>query len=277
MGEALSIWSPVVLAELSTPRSFDHHQVYHLDERFQSMEDLRVKLREYIVRKQGNALETLFKLEVLCLLENMDGKMQLVKKEENLRDRVLLQEFDCNLDFDKESRIDFIGDIKKINWQGGLDGNQLHVILFIDYILMAIRQQVIRLLEQEAELKSSDLRVEGLAQDETARMEEKNLELRRQLRFYEKNIASLKKGIKKVENRNAVLSRESQQYQLLIEELRRAIQEKEQRLSRYEARLYYEDNQDNVYEEIYSNNEGNERISGNSLGSRVKRLFLNSI
>jgi len=274
LGEALSIWSPVVLAELSNPRSFKNQQVYLLDEQFRSMEDLRVKLRGYIVRKQGNALETLFKLEFFCLLEDMEGKMQLIKKEESLRDRVLLQEFDHNVDFDKEPRVDFIGDIKEITWQGGLDGSQLHVMLVIDYILMAIRQQVVRLLEQEAaELKNGGFqRGPHEVQAESARVEDKNLELRRQLRFYEKNIASLKKGIKKAESRNALLNRESQQYQALIEELRRAVQEKEQRLGRYEARQYSEDN---PYEAVFPDEEV--AITGNSLGSRVKRLFLNSM
>ncbi len=279
MREALSIWSPVVLSELINPKSADFHQVYHLDDSYQGMEGLRIKLREHIIRKQGNALETLFKMEVLCLLENMEGKMQLLKKEENLRERVLLQEFDRELDFDREPQIDFIGDIKKIDWRGGLDGKQLHVVILIDYALLAIRQQVIKLWEQEMgediAMDKCDITAEIQPRDEIIQMEKENLELSRQIRFYEKNIAHLKKGIKKAESRNIELNRESQQHLTLIEDLRRAIKDKEQRLDDYESGFRYRDN--HLCEESCSSDKEYEKMANNSLGSRVKRLFLNSI
>lgn len=275
MGEALTIWSPVVLAELSKVRSFEHLQFYHLDERFQALEDLRIRIREYFVRKQGNALEILFRVEVICLLENMDGKMQLLKREENLRDRVLLQELDRDLNFDKEAQINFIGDIKKISCQGGLEDKQLRVILVIDYKLMVTRQQLIRLFEEETVANNNNYPAESMGQEEALRMEEKNLDLKRQLRFYEQNIASLKRGIKKAESRNAALNMESQQYQSIIAELRRMIEEKEQSRHEQESKFNYEDNRDIGHESIY--NEREEGTDNNSLGSRVKRLFLNSI
>ena len=276
MAQALSIWSRVILAELNKPQKIKQQSIFTLDSLYQSLEDVKIKLKNYYWCRQGQAVEAVIKLDVLLLLEERDGRMQLVRQEETLRDRIPFSHFDSNVEgLDKEKKIDFNGDIQNLAWQGDLMGNELYLTFMLEYMVVATREQVVKLSEQgEAELGSTGQ--DELLQDlegAIVRMENENHELRRQIFLYERDISSLKKGIRKVENRNAFLNSESRQYQELSEKLQAAIREKEMRLKRYENPYY----QSSLPNEVPLAGQKEELLDpGLSLGSRVKRMFMNS-
>ncbi|MEN6351778.1 MAG: hypothetical protein ABFD08_20630 [Syntrophomonas sp.] len=273
MEQSLSIWSKVIVAELNSPQKIKQQSVFALDPLFQSLEDIKVKLKNCKWSRQGQTVETLIKLDVLLLLEDSRGNMQLLKREENLRDRVPFRDFSRSIeDLDNEKKVDFSGDIQNIAWQGDLMGNELHLTCIVEYVLMATREQVVKLPEAEAELlPNGRLNEQEKFEKLLSRMEDENVELRRKIYVYERDISSLKRGIEKVEKRNALLSNESRHFHELTEKLQEAMREKEARLNRNKNSYY----QRPLPDSPFSEKEASE--PGLNLGSRVKRMFLNSI
>ncbi len=278
MTEGLSIWSRVVLAQLNRPRRINQEMVHILKSSFKSFEDVKVKIKELSWKRQGQAVETLLNLDLLFLVEEYNGVMKLVSQETSLRDRVPFSEFDGNWDLLGSDRmIGFNGDIKKLSWQTDVNDNEVKLILSVDYFLVATREQVVQLSEQSNALTESRDLSEKLEElkHEIARTQNEKQNLQHQIFLYERDISSLRRGIKKVEDRNSLLNKESKQYQEMLSQLQFAIREKERQLNRYANKISNEEQPDDYLPPVQMKEQADN--SELSLGRRVKRLFMNSI
>lgn len=278
MTEGLAIWSRVVLAQLNRPRRINHELVHTLKSGFKSFEDVKVKIKELTWKRQGQAVETLLHLDLLFLVEEQNGAMKLVNQETSLRDRVPFSEFDGNWDLLENDRmVGFNGEVRKLSWQIDVDDNEVKLILTVDYLLVVTREQVVRLSEQsEALTESRDLsqKIEEL-KHEIAQTQNEKQNLQHQIFLYERDISSLRRGIKKAEDRNSLLNKESKEYQEMLAQLQLAIREKEHQLNRYAPNIS-DNEQPGQYLPLSPSKEQADN-SELSLGSRVKRLFMNSI
>lgn len=278
MTEGLAIWSRVVLAQLNRPRRINQEMVHILKSSFKSFEDVKVKIKELSWKRQGQAVETLLNLDLLFLVEEYNGVMKLVSQETSLRDRVPFSEFDGNWDLLGSDRmIGFNGDIKKLSWQTDVNDNEVKLILSVDYFLVATREQVVQLSEQSNALTESRDLSEKLEElkHEIARTQNEKQNLQHQIFLYERDISSLRRGIKKVEDRNSLLNKESKQYQEMLSQLQFAIREKERQLNRYANKISNEEQPDDYLPPAQMKEQADN--SELSLGRRVKRLFMNSI
>ncbi|MGS0763108.1 hypothetical protein [Syntrophomonas curvata] len=270
MEQAFSIWSPVITAQLNTPRRLGDERSYAAERLFRMLEDLKIKVKQSEVIPQGQAVEVRVKIDILCLLEDPAGRMHLVKKEETLRERVAYTEFDRSLE--REEGIGFVINVKDISFDGELKGGEIRVRFLVEYTLIATREQVVRLWTGE----QSEVNQESLSQlferleAEVSRLAEENQELHRKVFFYQRDISSLKRGISKLEKRNSSLLKDISLYQRETESLRQNLQEKEShiyRLKHYPRVAGFPDRESSP----------GEQESEPSLGSRIKRLFLNNL
>lgn len=267
MGEAVSIWSPVVVGKLDRPHHLQAHFSCALDQVIRSIEDLKIKVKTAVVKAQGLAVEASLKLDILCLVEDMKGQMHLISHEEIVRNRVPLEDFDQEMDRDRELK--YVLDIQDIDCQGEIKNEELHVDYFIDFMIVATRDQLVQLSAQEEATVSNVLdEVLGQLRGQIDRMEGENRDLRRRIYYYERDISSLKKGIHKSEAQRSRLSQELSSYQRLVEELQIAVRDRERRLQNLEN-PYYSPVKAVPAEDKTDTGEV-------PLGSRIKRLFVNS-
>lgn len=270
MEQAFSIWSPVIMAQLSTPRRLGREHSYTADRLFRMLEDLKIKVKQSEVIAQGQAVEVRVKIDILCLLEDPAGHMHLVKKEETLRERVAYTEFDHHLE--KEEGVSFVINIRDISFDGELKGGEIRVRFFIEYTLIATREQVVRLWTGEhGEVNQESLnQLFKQLEDEVSRLAGENQELHRKIFFYQRDISSLKRGISKLEKRNASLLKDISFYQRETEGLRQSLQEKETRIYRLKH-----------YPQVSSfsprESPPEEQESEPGLGRRIKQLFLSNL
>lgn len=267
MEQAYSIWAPVIVSHLTAPRKFGEQREFDVDQIYKSLEDLKVKVKASEVSPQGQNVETKLILDILCLVEDMTGRMQLIKKEEIVKDRVPVEEFENAVDREKE--IQFVMDIINVNFEGEISGREIRVAFFIDYMLMATREQEIHIsMDTSSELETDSLNKAFIKlKTQLVEMEKENRELRKKLFLYVRDVSSLKRGIQKVENRNAILNKEVRYYRELNDGLRQKLDEKESRIYRYQNYANYQNDNHDVLEA--------DEING--LGSRIKRMFLNSL
>lgn len=269
MGQAYSIWTPVVVGRLKSPHRIKEEKCYEIEKTYNTVEDVKVKVRHCRALPQGQAVEVQMKLDILCLLEDLLGSMHLIAKEETVRERIVLSDFDSYIDRDEE--IKYIVNTIKVASQCELNGSILKVAYFIDLTIIATNEQVITLSSaDEAEPEQDSLQeVLNKLRLQVKEMEEEKEALRRKIFFYERDISSLKKGLKKAENKNANLDKELKQYHQIVEQLRIAIREKEMRLNQYEN-TYYHQNYDQNFRSL------KEDEDSFTLGSRIKRMFMNN-
>lgn len=277
MTQGLSIWSRVVLAQLNDFRTIRQESSHILDASFKYIEEVKVKIKDVSWKRQGKAVETLLKLELLFLLEDQNGNMKLMNQESSLRDRVPFSEFDADLDLlENDKMIGFNGEIRDLSWQVDINDLQVKMLFTLEYLLIATREQVVRLSEQSETLpESRDLseKIDEL-KNEIARSQNEKQNLQHQLLLYEKDISSLKRGIRKAENRNSLLDKESKQYQEMLAQLQFAICEQKRQQNHCEQEPYYEVDPGYKVLPQLQEQESNSELS---LGKRVKRLFMNSI
>lgn len=270
MEQAISIWSPVVMAQLNTPRRLGCEPSYTADRLFRALEDLKIKIKQWEVIPQGQAVEVRIKMDILCLLEDPGGHMHLVKKEETLRERVAYTEFNRNLE--KEDTLSFVISIKDVSVDGELIGPEIRIRFLVEYTLIATREQVVRLWEGEhGELNNGSLnQLFERLEEEVSRLTAQNQELHRKIFFYQRDISSLKRGISKLEKRNAGLLRDISFYQRETAGLRQSLQEKE-------ASIYRLQHYPRAASFPHRENLAEEEESEIGLGTRIKRLFLNNL
>lgn len=282
MEEDLTIWSSVLLARLKQSRRFAEEKIYPLEFYYQAMEDLRVRIKERQIVALGTAVEVRLKVDILCLLADDEGHMQLFKREESFTDRVSLQEFDRTPD--RDEKIDYRLELKGIAWEGEIDGRDIRVTCFIDYSVIATREQLVRLKGQEKAEVSGELLTEAMHQleMEIQRIQNENSELRKQLFYHTSNISSLKQGLQKAEKRNAALNRENTAYQVMVEKMRKEMAQLQNAVGFSAARDTYIPPFTRGEYKILSGSEASspaakdESAGLNQLGSRIKRLFQNN-
>lgn len=267
MSQALAIWSPVVLNKLQRPYHLQSHCNFALDQLFRSIEDLKIKVKTAVVRGQGLAVEALLRLDILCLVEDVNGQMHLISHEETIRNRISFSEFDQEID--RERDLNYVLDILDVDGRAELKSQELHVDYFIDFMIIATREQLVQIsTDQEASVSPSLNEVMAKLQAEISRVEGENRNLRRRIYFYERDISSLKKGIRKSEAHSSRLHQELGHYQQMVKEMQDTIRDKERRLQNLENPYYSPLKQRTLTESVMTDDL--------TLGARIKRLFLNS-
>lgn len=264
MVKTYSIWTPVVIGRLKSPHRIKSEKLINIDKVYKSIEELKIKVKEYQLSKQGQALELSVRLDILCLLEDLLGSMHLTVKEEIVKEKIRLDDFDNYIDSNKD--IKYIVNTIDVGTYGELNGEKIKVAFYLDVTVIATNEQIISLsLAEEIELEPENESLQAVLnklQLEVQEIEAEKVELRRKLFIYERDISSLKKGLLKAENRNASLNKELEEYHKIVNQLREAIKDKELRLNRYENVYYSQD-----YAENYDTN---------SLGSRIKKMFMSN-
>lgn len=267
MRDTLAIWAPVIVANLKQVHKAREQVVYQLDQPMNSLQDLKIKVKKAEAHIYGNKVEVRFKLDLLFLLQDRAGKMQLVSKQEKLVQRISLQEFTQLL---SQPDPNFAVILKKVDGEGQIQGLELRAGYFLDYMVLALDQQVVQLaIGESADVETdSPPELNPDVQEELYRLTEEKEELLRKLFFYERDISSLKRGLYKVENRNAALNREISRYQQLAEQLQQALAEKDSQLNRL--------TNDNNYS-YWRNQEPAPDAGGTSLRGRLWRILMQSL
>lgn len=266
MDKPLLIWSPVISAQLSKLRRIKGSSNYELDKKYNSIEDVKIKVRQSEAIIQGYSVQVNLILEILCLLEDKQEGMQLVTWHEQCKERVSLTDFDSTIDNRKQvyMRLDFTD----CAGFGELNGQEINIDYYVDYSLIATQEQIIEISpasQGEAAVVSLRTALEKL-EYEVEQVENENGQLRRQLFFYERDISSLKRGLWKAENRNAILNREKKEHQALIGKLQGALK---QDVNAYQTEQNY------FTGDVKLNRPTAE--ANLNLGSRLKRMFMNSL
>lgn len=241
MEDLLTIWTPVVISQLINDHKAKEEMIYHLDETYDILEDIKIKFKETQARIQGKAVEVVVKLELLCLVRDRHGRLHLVNREEKVINRIPANEFSHS--FISEEAPSFVVNLGQLKWEGEIKGQQLKISYRFDYMVLVIQERVV----QVSSAAPTELYVESPYhparefEDELAGIREEKEELRQKLLYYEKDINSLKRSIHKTENRNADLNREVNYYQQLVQQLQKTVQDKEKQLSQIqpEAGSFY--------------------------------------
>jgi len=282
MEDNVTIWSPVLLSRLKESRRLAEEKTYPLDLYYRAMEDLRIRVRERQVVALGTAVEARIKLDILCLLADSEGHMHLFKREETFNDRISLLEFDRAIE--RDAKIDYRLEIKGVAWEGEMHDHDMQVTCFIDYTIIATREQLVRLRGEERAGVSSELLTEAMRQLEleVERIQTENTELKKQLFYHASHISSLKQGLQKAEKRNSALSRENTSYQVMVEKMRKEIATLGNAVGFSSSGEGFHTNLPVRGDyKILSTTEGTDPAKPdnpgtNQLGSRIKRLFQNN-
>lgn len=271
MEQAFSIWSPVIMAQLKTPRRLGREHCYPSDRFNRTLEDLKIKVKHSEVLPQGQAVEVRVIVDILCLLEDDQGSMHLVKKEETIKERVSYSDFDQTLE--RKEPLRFVINIKEISSDGELSRGEIRVRFLMEYNLIATREQVVRLWAgEQGELSKESLnQLFERLEEEVTRLAGENQELHRKIFYYQRDISSLKRSIRKLEIRNVGLLKEVAYYQKESQELQQSLQDKEARIYRLQhyPRAWSNPQLTEISEELPEAEPG--------LGRRIKRLFLNNL
>lgn len=265
MKQDLCIWSPVILASLSSPRLFEQQISYEMDGRYKRLKEIRLRVRKKKLSSLGRSIEVLFVIDLLCVVEDSAGKSQVISREEQLKDRVLMVEFDRH--FNMEAGLINIIDVLGLYWDGDLSSKTLRINCYLSYNLMIAREKIIKISDPENERSNvEDDYIEQIKQD-AVRLGHENEQLCRQAVFYEKDIISLKRGIQKAERRCAILNREKSQYQTAVEQLKEDLNSKEILISSYRKQI----------KQLSRDNESEGPEVQNKLGRRIKQLLMNTV
>lgn len=276
----LTIWSPVMLNRLKDNRRLTDEKSYPVEIYYRAMEDLRIRVKERKIVALGTSVEARIKVDILCLLADDEGHMQLFKREEVLNDRIPLQEFERTLNRDEP--VDYHLELKRVSWEGEVDGRDVRVTCFIDYTIIATREQLVRLRGEERAEISGELVSDAMRQleAEIERIQNENADLKKQMFCHTSNISSLKQGLQKAEKRNAALNRENTTYQAMIEKIRGERPALDQAVGFSSPTESYhgitpERGEYKVYSARDEGSSGSRSDPNglNQLGSRIKRLF----
>lgn len=259
MNQAVSIWAPVVVSSFPAPKTYERQSIYPVDEGYRRIDDIKVTMNQCQVERRGKDLEIIIKLDILCVLENMRGKLEFIKKEEILRERVPLSVFGKPI---AKTDLEFILETQDLYWDGDLKRNEILINYYVTYIIRAVQKQVVELVKEHEPIdqmkditdfiEKLEVRIEKLNQE--------NSEMRQKIFCQERNILSLQRGIKNTEKQNYELIRQ-------LQGKRKDMAEQVVPTRNYPPRL----NQERIKkEQAYS------QAEDHSLGKRIKQLFQNS-
>jgi chromosome segregation ATPase len=209
----------------------------------------------------------MLRLDILCLVEDFNGQLHLISREETVRNRIPFGEFEPEIE--QDSDLQYVLQIQDIDCQGELKDQELHLDYFIEFMIIATQEQIVQLsAEEKADIPHSLSEVLAQLQTEVSRVEHDNRELRRRIYYYERDVSSLKKGIRKAEMRSSRLQTEINRYQEMVQQMQTALRDKDRRLQNLENPYYSP-----LKQPLEAESTMKEDLA---LGARIKRLFLNN-
>lgn len=205
------IWSPVILAQLDPPRTLTLERQYPLNRHYKSIEDLRVKVNRSEAISHGKHVESLVRLNILALMQELNGEPDLVSFQDSFKEWLPV---DC-FDFPTPLGLDagMIIEVDKVACEGDLEGLSLRVRMHINYTILAVQNEAIELsqpLEGEPTFPDPEPYYPGQAiletirnlEYEVQRLAQDNAALNHRIILYEKNLGSLKNALRRAENRS---------------------------------------------------------------------------
>lgn len=268
MHQQLAIWCPVVITSLASPRTFRQNNSYQMAESYRRIEDIKVRIKACRSQVHGKYVETKVGVAWLCLLEDDQGRSCTIKREEVLKDKIALREFDQLADHQQELR--YVQDISDFSWDADLKGKSVIISYKLSYRLMGTREQLVSVQtsHEQASIAANTKAKFPPADGQIDLLTEENLKLRRQLHFYETNLTSLKRGIKKAEKDNSALSMELRGYKNQVEALRNTVNYKDGIIG---SSLTNKPLPNREAKKLWSAHESDK------LGQRIKKLFINNL
>ncbi|MDR1159953.1 MAG: hypothetical protein LBK69_04925 [Syntrophomonadaceae bacterium] len=276
------IWSPVILAELSRPRSISAPYHYYLEEKYDVLEDVKLKVLLCSARFMGAAAEVQIHLQILCLLRDAYG-LHLLNKETVLNDRAPLEAFNRQ-DWNREKSALTVS-VNRLDYQGRLLEDAIEIDFFLEYFLRVTQEQAVTVVSAHNEerfplssvnealpLKISPPPIEKneltrKLQADILRIEAEKASLNGKLRQQGQNERSLKHGLKKAELKNLELQNKIRSCEHIITGLQKSVHEKERQISRLRGNAGY-------YPEYHP--AGGEFSENPKTGKIIKRLFQNN-
>jgi hypothetical protein len=265
----IRLWSSVIVASLAAPRICQRESRFGIEQIFKRIDDIKVKLKKYRTERQGKIVVVRIYLEIIGLMEDQEGHTQLISRQEIIKDRIDINEFDQSLEQEKDAV--FIIQNQDLRWDGELQRNELIISYSLSYVMFAAREQVVKLYaDEEMEFSNGDKEnnLQGI-ELEIDRIRNDNERLNRKLFSYERDLMSLQRGIKKAENRNVALSSELSGAREMVEKLRDAITRKDLLICTYEK-----SQNENPQKILPLLTVGNEEFK---LGQRIRKMLMNSL
>lgn len=262
MEDLITIWTPVIISNLAH-RKPRQPVILPIEQMFKTVEDVKLKTRQVEAGMHNKVVQLAISLDILCLIRDKYGNLQLVSREEKLLQRIPPQKF--SPPFPCEQGLDFVVSVTSLEWEAELTGQALRIDYGLEYRIMVLQNQAVILSPDATGKARADQSHEAIRQleEEIGHIQGEREDLQQKLFYYERDIANLKRGIYKTESRNAALNREVTQYQKLVQQLQETVYEKERQLSRLGNQEYYK-----------YRPKTEEQTGTGSLAGRLKRRFL---
>lgn len=230
------IWSPVILAQLDPPRTLTLERYYHLNRPYKSIEDLRVKVSRSEATSHGKHVESLVRLNVLALMQELDREPDLVSFNDIFKEWLPIDCFDPPTPLKLDTAM--IIEVEKIACEGDFEGQSLRVLMHLNYTILAVQNEAIELseaLELEQPFPDPEPYYPGQAiletirnlEYEVQRLAQDNAALNHRIILYEKNLGSMKNALRKAENRSHELFGELLQSRRSREALQEKLEKRE--------------------------------------------------
>ncbi len=266
MTQNVTIWSPVIVSSLTSPRNDRYQRTYHMDLNYKRIEDIKVRIKSCQVKVQGKSVESRIELELLCLLEDFEGSSRLVNREEIFKEQISLRDFDGNLN--PQLGLRFIVDILEVVWDGDIIQQNLNINYDLRYNLLASREQLVQIQiapDEESQLANKGSPKPDQWEEEWQQANEENHKLRQQMYVYERDLLSLKRSIQKKERQSNSLNQELGSYKDMVAELKEALKRKDRLICSFE-------------DEVRPASIDSPALPVNEarLGHRIKKMFLSN-
>lgn len=270
MQQDIILWCPVIVDGLPAPIRCRQEKRYGLGERCERIDDIRIKIVSTNAVRQGKYVQAFIHLEAIILIEDKYGHTSILNRQVHIRERVEWPEMNNNLLNDR--RISFVLQMENLQWDAEVLDAEVTIWYEMDYKVHAVREQKVRINmgqdQVEQEFVPVDLGKD--TSDEMTRIQTENQALNHRLVFYQKDMLSLQRGIKKVEERNAQLCRELNGTREKVRQLQEAITRKDLLISRFHQIRANGDPPGGVISQPPKNNES-------GLGQRIKRLIISCL
>ncbi len=265
MENDISLWTPVVIAQLPFPKTC--RQIYRikLEAGYKRIDDIRVKIRHCQANRQSKYLEASIEIEIIVLYEDGHGNTRIFCRQVVIKERMDWPSIDKKL---VTSDVKYILQLKDLHWDTEFIRDEIAVEITAAYMINVVREQVVKLNLQSKVPEERQMAIYGSNQEDIDRIQSENEVLVRRIGCYQKDVASLQHGIRKVEERNAQLHRELDQTRERIQQLQETITRKELLLSKYKIKT----------SPSPSSIKQNRSSDGDTkIGQRLKRLLLSCL
>jgi hypothetical protein len=207
MYEKVTIWSSVIVARLPEERICQQKSEFVTSIKYRRIEELKTRISSRQVKVEGKSVEIKVNVETLFILEDGYGNLQPFSRRDVIKERIPLVQFTPRSDNYQD--LNYIAEIRNFYGDAILEGQNLVVIYYLAYTLLATREQMVTLQPEPIEV-SRENTVSFIQPNhiQTEPLIAENIYLRRQLKLYETNLLSMKKSLQKAESSNAELRRE---------------------------------------------------------------------